>query len=70
MDILNYPSKNYKKYDVIYIYRPLKNGYDDYINLIIENMKVDSILITPMTLQNNPILKMVGLFMYQKLSSV
>lgn len=66
MDILNYPSQNYKNYDVIYIYRPLKNGYDDYINLIIENMKVGSILITPMTLQNNKILKMVGLFMYQK----
>lgn len=66
MDILNYPVENYKDYDVIYIYRPLKNGYDDYINLIIENMKEGSILITPMTLQNNTILKSVGLFMYKK----
>lgn len=70
MDILNYPSENYKNYDVIYIYRPLKNGYDDYINLIVENMKSGSILVTPMTLQNNKILKSVGSFMYQKLSSV
>jgi hypothetical protein len=70
MDILNYPVENYKNYDVIYIYRPLKNGYDDYINLIIENMKEGSILITPMTLQNNTILKSVGLFIYEKLSSV
>jgi len=70
MDIQKYPIENYKQYDVIYIYRPLKNGYNDYINLIIDNMKVGSILMTPMTLQNNPILKPVGLFMYQKLSSV
>ena len=70
MDIQKYPAENYKDYDVIYIYRPLKNGYDDYINLIIDNMKSGSILMTPMTIQNNPILKTVGLFMYQKLSSV
>jgi hypothetical protein len=70
MDILNYPIENYKKYDVIYIYQPLKNGYDDYIKLIIENMKSSSILVTPMTLQNNTILKSIGLFMYEKLSSV
>jgi SAM-dependent methyltransferase len=70
MDIQKYPVENYKNYDVIYIYRPLKNGYDDYINLIIDNMKSGSILMTPMTIQNNPILKTVGLFMYQKLSSV
>jgi SAM-dependent methyltransferase len=66
MDIQKYPVENYKNYDVIYIYRPLKNGYDDYINLIIDNMKSGSILMTPMTIQNNPILKTVGLFMYQK----
>jgi len=70
MDIQKYPTDNYKEYDVIYIYRPLKTGYDDYINLIIENMKCGSILITPMTLQNNTILKTVGLFMYEKLSNV
>jgi uncharacterized UPF0146 family protein len=65
MDIQKYPIENYKNYDVIYIYRPLKNGYDDYIELIIKNMKRGSILMTPMTTQNNHSLKLVGLFMYQ-----
>lgn len=67
MDIQKYPMENYKDYDVIYIYQPLKVGFTNYVNTVIENMKIGTILVTPMTIQNNPILKTVGLFMYQKI---
>lgn len=67
-DITLIPTYNYKNSDVIYCYRPLKEGYEDYINMVVSNMKTGAILMTPMTFQKNDSLKMVGMFMYEKIN--
>lgn len=67
-DITELPINMYKNSDVIYCYRPLKEGYDEYINMVVSNMKTGAILMTPMNFQIHDSLKMVGLFMYEKIN--
>lgn len=66
-DIRKLPDFEYKNSDIIYCYRPIKEGYDEYIEKVISVMKSGAILMTPMTFHKNENLKMVGLFMYKKI---
>lgn len=66
-DIRNLSKIEYENSDIIYCYRPIKDGYDEYIKNIISYMKKGSILMTPMSFQKDDNLKMIDLFMYEKI---
>lgn len=46
-DINNLPEEFFSDFDFIYSYVPLKNGFKDFLNKVINNMKVNSYLFIP-----------------------
>lgn len=46
-DILTLNNNFYQEFDVIYSYRPLKDGFEAYIDKVIDNMKNKSYIVTP-----------------------
>ena len=46
-DIRNLKESVYGNFDVIYSYKPIKEGFDDYLNKVINNMKTGSFILTP-----------------------
>ena len=65
-DISNLPSDFYFKFDVIYAYRTLKEGFATYVNEVISLMKPGAFIITPFFDVKNEFVKLVNLWTYQK----
>ncbi len=57
----------YEKFDVIYIYKPLKYGFKEYVNHIVSNMRIGSYIITPTYMIENINLKYVDIYMYERI---
>lgn len=66
-NILDLAPELYKNYDVIYAYMPLKSGFEEYLNLIIDQMNQGSFLITPLMHVKNPKIKRIFTFTYIKI---
>lgn len=65
-DIKSLEPDFYKQFDVIYCYLPLKDEMEHYINYVVESMKLNSYIVTPLLSLDNPKLKSVDWFYYQK----
>ena len=46
-DIRKLKENIYESFDVIYSYKPIKKGFDSYLNKVINNMKKGSYILTP-----------------------
>lgn len=56
----------YNTHDVIYINRPLTEGFDEYVKMVVDNMKVGAYIMTPMVHQRNESLRKIVNYVYQK----
>ncbi len=58
----------YKEFDVIYVYRPLKDNLKDYMNTVVSNMKVGAYIISPLDVIVHDELKFADIGVYQKIA--
>lgn len=65
-DITKLSKDFYKKFDVIYAYRPLKKEFQDYVELIVNNMKSGSYILTPDFEFKSKLLKPISRYLSQK----
>jgi len=67
-DIRKLSKDFYKDFDVIYSYQPIKNNNDfqNYLSVVIDNMKIGSFLITPDFTVNNKLVIKLDNYLYQK----
>ena len=54
----------FKNFDVIYSYKPLKDDFEEYLNMVISGMKSGSYLLTPDFKIKNDKLNEIGEFLY------
>jgi len=58
----------YQTNDVIYIYSPFNEGFDEYVEMVVDSMKVGAYIMTPNVHQTkNKSLKRVAHFLYKKI---
>lgn len=57
----------YSDYDVIYCFKPLKEDFEEYINMVVDNMKLGAYIYTPNFFIKNSSLKRIGSFICQKI---
>jgi len=67
-DIRKLDKDFYKDFDVIYSYQPIKNNneFQNYLSVVIDNMKIGSFLITPDFTVNNKLVIKLDNYLYQK----
>ena len=65
-NIENLSGEFYSNYDVIYSYLPLKEGREDYIRKIIENMKIGAYLMLPFYILKEENMEYKTNYCYQK----
>ncbi len=66
-DITKLDKSYFNDFDVIYSYRPLKDTFKDFINIVIQNMKKNAYLLTPTFNVENKQVVDLGNYLYRKL---
>ena len=56
----------YSDFDIIYSYKPLKDDFKDYVDLVIDSMKSGSFIVTPSFRIKNDKVKRIGQNIYKK----
>jgi SAM-dependent methyltransferase len=66
-DIRTLEDTFYSDFDVIYTYTPFKDGFSEYIDVVINNMKVGGYLLSPFFSVTNESVIKVNNFLYKKI---
>lgn len=68
-NLFNIDFKAIERFDIVFSYKPIKKGFDTFLNEVVNNMKLGSYLITPEFEFKNEKLKQIERFYYKKIHS-